>query len=79
MSTDLYVRSLSGGRLVVRRRAHVSGELLVSFSDPNVEPIHITDSNPVVVTDHKGATAYTIQRSNLRTLLSQNYLEVLSP
>lgn len=77
MSTDLYVQSIARGTLTVRRKKHVSGEILVCFNDPNMNPIHITNNDPVVITDVNGATVYAIQRSNIRQLLGQGYIEVI--
>jgi hypothetical protein len=76
MSSDLYVQALTQGRLRVRHRQHVSGEVMICFNDPNVKPILISDDNILNVSDH-GVSTYEIQRSNIRTLIGTGYLEVV--
>ena len=71
MSSDLYVQSIAQGRMKVRRLKHISGEVLICFHDPNIAPIHITDSRVVDVMD-AGVSVYAIQRSNIRTLLGRS-------
>ena len=76
MSSDLYVQSIARGDLKVRRRKHVSGEVMVYFNDPNMAPIHITDNQVIDVGAH-GVDSYAIARSNIRTLIGMGYLEVV--
>lgn len=77
MSSDLYVQSIARGTLTVRRRKHVTGEVMICFNDPSVPTIHITNNDPVLITEITGATVYAIQRSNIRQLISMGYLECI--
>ena len=76
MSSDLYVQSIAQGRLRVRRRKHVSGEVAICFNDPNIKPISLTTDAVVDVVDH-GVTSYEIQRSNIRNLIGLGFIEVV--
>lgn len=77
MSSALFVQALTRGSLAVRRRQHVSGEVMISFSDKTISPIFINNDNPVIVTDHAGATVRALQRSNIGDLIASGYLEVV--
>lgn len=77
MSSDLYVQSISRGKLVVKRRKHITGEVMICFNDPTIDPVHITSDDPVVVSDGANVTMHAIQRSNIKTLIGMGYLEVM--
>ncbi len=78
MSSDLYVQSLSRGKMRIRRRKNVSGEVLVSFASLDIPPIHIINSDVVDVMAHSAfVTRMAIERSNIRSLLAKLYIEVL--
>jgi hypothetical protein len=61
----------------VRRRKHISGEVMICFNDQNIAPIHLIDDQVVNVAE-RGVSVHAIQRSNIRTLIGQGFLEVVA-
>jgi len=77
MSSDLFVQSIARKKLKIKRRRHVSGEVMICFRDPSISPINIVDNQVIELTALRGVTTYAIQRSNLRTLIGMGYIEVV--
>lgn len=77
MASDLLVRSMAKGRVVVRRARHVGGEVGVYFHDRRLEPVLISGDKPVVLTDLRGITAQQVGKSNLASLIAQHVLEIV--
>jgi len=77
MSSELFTKSLARGRLSVRKRKQVSGELVIMFDDPSIQPLLINTFEPVCLTDHPGVTPHALQHCTVRTLLARNLLEVV--
>jgi hypothetical protein len=74
MSAKL-VESIGAGKIVVQRKANISGEVVVQFKDPDLSDIRVTSSRPVELT--KKVEAKLFKRSNLKRLVQRGFLSVL--
>jgi hypothetical protein len=77
MASDLLVKSMARGRVVVQKARHVGGEVGVYFHDRRLAPVMISGDKPVVLTDMAGVTAQAVGRSNVASLVAQHVLEIV--
>ena len=73
----LLVQAISRNKVVIRKRNHVGGEVMVCFQDKNIPNFHINTFEPVEVSGRDGVDARALQRSNLAQLLASGDIEIL--
>jgi hypothetical protein len=74
MSAKL-VEAMGAGKIVVQRKANISGEVVVQFKDPDLGDIRVTSAQPVELTKHVEAKLF--KRSNLKRLVQRGFLRVV--
>ncbi len=73
--SELLTKSLARGRLIVRKRKTVSGEVMITFGDK--EPLFLQTYSDVNVSEILGINHQNVQKSNLRRLLSLRKIEIV--
>lgn len=75
--SQLLIQSISKNKVIIRKRQHVAGEVMVCFNDKNIENFHITNFEPVEVTNRPGVDSRALHKSNLTKLVALGQIEIL--
>ncbi len=73
-----FKKALAQGKVVVRKRSHVVGEVMIHFRDKDHKPIFLRSLAPIELTNKVGVDKKALLRSNVQTLLAEDILEIVS-